>query len=84
MGLSNPDLESQAQQLVTWARSQETEVARADAAKWGMDLLASVTAQLSTVRIEAVRALWAEGWSLSDISAALQISRARVHQIIEK
>lgn len=82
--VSNPAMHQQALRLVAWAREQETEVARASAAKWAMDMLADVTNQLSQVRIEAVRELWTLGWSLADISDALEISRARVHQIIEK
>lgn len=82
--VSNPAMQQQVLRLVAWAREQETQVARAAAAKWAMDMLAQVTNDLSVVRIEAVRALWAEGWSLADISDALEISRARVHQIIEK
>ena len=84
MPLENPDMEAHVRALVDWARSQETEVARADAARWAMKVCSDVQASLSTVRIEAVRRLWSEGWSLSDISAALQISRARIHQIIGK
>lgn len=82
--ISNPAMEQQALRLVAWAREQETEVARAAAAKWAMDMLAQVTNDLSQVRIEAVRGLWETGWSLADISEALEISRARVHQIIER
>jgi DNA-directed RNA polymerase specialized sigma24 family protein len=84
VGLTNPNLAQGVEALVAWAKEQETEVARASAAAWAMTVLAEATAQLSTVRIEAVRALWAMGWSLTDISEALSISRARVHQIIEK
>lgn len=82
--VSNPAMQQQVLRLVAWAREQETQVARASAAKWAMDMLAAVTNDLSQVRIEAVRGLWSEGWSLADISDALEISRARVHQIIEK
>lgn len=84
MQLSHPDSEKVIRDLVEWARAQETEVARAAAAKWAMTLMAEVTGQLSEVRIEAIRSLWTQGWSLADISEALEISRARVHQIIEK
>lgn len=84
MGVTNPDLEAHVQAMVEWAMSHETEVARADAAKWAMSVLADATSQLSVVRTQAVRTLWADGWSLKDISEALQISRARLHQIIEK
>lgn len=82
--LENQHLADDARALVRWAREQETEVARADAAKWAMQVLADITAELSQVRIEAVRGLWSQGWSLKDMSEALQISRARLHQIIEK
>lgn len=84
MGVENQHLAENARDLVAWARGQETQVARADAAKWAMQALAEITSELSQVRIEAVRGLWSEGWSLKDISEALQISRARIHQIIEK
>jgi len=69
---------------VAWVQGQETTTAKAMAAKWAMDLLAEVVTQISTERIAAVRALWADGWGLADISGALGISRARVHQIIGK
>ena len=82
--ISNPERETAVRGVVEWAASQDTQIARALAARWAIDLLADVTLGLSQVRIEAVRGLWAEGWSLKDISEALGISRARVHQIIEK
>lgn len=69
---------------MTWAESRPTEVERSAAAKAAMEMLADITLSLSGVRIAAVRNLWTTGWSLSDISEALSISRARVHQIIEK
>lgn len=84
MGITNAALEANVRDLVGWSRSQETQVARAMSAQWAMKVLADVQAELSTVRIEAVRSLWTEGWSLKDISEALEISRARVHQIVEK
>lgn len=73
-----------ASELPEWARSQETEIARALAAKWALDMLAKATSELAVVRTEAVRGLWSMGWSLKEISEALGLSRARIHQIIEK
>jgi DNA-directed RNA polymerase specialized sigma24 family protein len=82
--ITNPKAEQVVLGIAAWARSQPTEVARAAAAKWALDTLAQASLDISQVRIEAVRGLWAEGWSLSDISEALGLSRARIHQIIEK
>lgn len=82
--ITHPALEDAVRSLVDWVDEQETQMAKAAAAKWAMALLQEVTNQISTQRIQAVRVLWEEGWSLKDISEALGISRARVHQIIEK
>ena len=82
--ISNPQAAEQVQALVAWAASHQTDVANAMASKWAMDTLAAATTQLSQVRVVAVRSLWASGWSLADIHEALGLSRARIHQIIEK
>jgi DNA-directed RNA polymerase specialized sigma24 family protein len=79
-----PEAEKHVRALVPWVQAQDTEIARAHAARWAMRLLAEVTNEISTARIGAVRVLWQEGWSLTDIAEALGMSRARVHQIIQK
>lgn len=82
--ITHPQVEAQVRALVQWVQSRDTNVAQAAAAAWAMSMLTDVSRQIGTVRVSAIRLMWDQGWSLADISEALGMSRARVHQIINK
>lgn len=80
--LTNKRLAQRATKLyVDWVKSFTDPVQRAQAAGFVELQLAHTQLFIATIRQEAVQQLIAEGWSLAEIGAELEISRARVHQI---
>lgn len=85
MTISNPRFAEIIQEVVSWARCQETAVARADAARTAQaELVGLLQMELAEAKAEAIRELWTTGWSLREIGQALGISTSRVEQIIKR
>lgn len=40
--------------------------------------------RLAAVKTSAIRALWEQGWTTKDISEEVGVSRARIHQLINR
>ena len=70
--------------LVEWALGLQDPVAIAQATGYLIEELKNIQSELATHRSVVVRQLRAEGWSLAEIGAALNLSRARIEQIANR
>jgi len=67
-----------------WLDTLESPEATAAGCTWLLAVLGDVSDLASARRAAAVHQLTVDGWSLSEIGAALGISRARVHQLVNR
>lgn len=82
--IESPVHKTAVEALVEWACTQEGELAQAAACIWASDMLAAAMVELGNGRAAAIRALVEEGWSYGELATALGITRARIHQIVNR
>lgn len=81
--LTNPPLEKQLSSLCDeWLSQFDDPIAVAQAAGWLLDLLQTeLGPSITSRRVQAVRQLRLEGFTLAEIGAQLNLTRARIDTI---
>lgn len=69
--------------IFQWVEGIEDTATRAEAAGAVIDMVQERLEQpLADLRADAIRMLKAEGWSYSSLAEAFNLSRARLHQLV--
>ena len=67
-----------------WLDGIESPVRRAHAAQAVLAALQDALADIGAVKRGALRDMYADGWTITDIATEFQFSRARAHDIVNR
>ena len=81
--LKHPHLDDWLDQLERWVDGQEMDVLKADAAQTAILTIQEAIVRLSEQRRAAVRGMASQGYSQREIARELNVSRARIDQILK-